>query len=204
MFWLYIYTEPNGTLITNVSVISERHCFHTRTIIIYNIINIYKFVLVSSFLHVIFLELPLEIYNFKFPRSGKSSIISRITIKLGYDSKMSKTFLCPSIYSTVLTMTIGAQQLLCYNSDTVAASYSKMFGSKLHCIYIYIYMYKFQNRTRPQFYSKHFYTDCTFCFYTNTIARSRSHPLTMCLNIYTRIKCPLPEISLRTPLERQK
>ena len=137
---IYIYTEPNGTLITNVSVISERHCFHTRTIIIYNIINIYKFVLVSSFLHVIFLELPLEIYNFKFPRSGKSSIISRITIKLGYDSKMSKTFLCPSIYSTVLTMTIGAQQLLCYNSDTVAASYSKMFGSKLHCIYIYIHV----------------------------------------------------------------
>ena len=45
---LTTYIELNGALITTVSVISERHSCDTHTIIIYNIINIYKFVLVSS------------------------------------------------------------------------------------------------------------------------------------------------------------
>jgi len=100
-------------------------------------------------------------------------------------------FLYPSIYNTVLTKTKEAQQFLCYSTDTVTGCHSNMFRRKLHCVYMNIYIYKFQNRTSPQFYSKHSFTDSTFCFYTNTIARSRSHTVTLCLNIYTRIKCSL-------------
>jgi len=58
---------------------------------------------------------------------------------------MSISFLHPSIYNTVLTMTIWAQQLLCYSTDTVAGSHPNMSRRKLHCVYVYIY--KFQNCT---------------------------------------------------------
>ena len=87
-------------------------------------------------------------------------------------------------------MTKGTQQFLCYSTDTVTGSHSNTFRRKLHCVYMYIYT-NFKTVRHHSFTQTHSFTDSTFCFYTNTIARSRSHTVTLCLNIYTRIKCSL-------------
>lgn len=73
-------------------------------------------------------------------------------------------------YDNRYTIIVFFNLFLLLQSAIVVVSFSKTFGREVHCIAIY----NFEVRTQPQFYWKHFYTDCSSCFYTNTTENSFS------------------------------